>query len=149
MCVTWPAVSGMSCRIGEAIVRSNFVCAWALVLAILACPGWLAAQTAAPQHPLEGLTSGEYWTVHEVLQASGKMTPDTVVMSLLLHEASKEKVLAWKPGDPFTREADVALMRKGLLTEVRVNLGEKKVESWKEVKGVQAPIFISELFGLG
>jgi primary-amine oxidase len=133
----------------EETVRRDFAYVWVLLVSILLSPALLAAQAAAPQHPLEGLTSGEYWAVHEVLQASGKMTPDTLVMSLLLHEPAKEKVLAWKPGDPFTREADAVLMRKGTVNEVRVNLGEKKVESWKEVKGVQAPIFVSELFQLG
>ena len=108
-------------------MRRDLAYVWALVMSILLSPVLLAAQTAAPQHPLEGLTSGEYWTVHEVLQSSGKMTPDTLVMSLLLHEPAKEKVLAWKPGDPFTREADVVLMHKGVVTEVRVNLAERKV----------------------
>lgn len=115
-----------------------------LFIPILAAP-----QTQAPEHPLEALKSQEYWTVYEVLQASGKVDPDTYVMSVLLHEPPKEKVLAWKAGDPITREADVVLMRKGLVTEVRVDLLERKAESWKEVKGVQAPIFVSELFGMG
>jgi primary-amine oxidase len=109
----------------------------------------VVAQTAAPEHPLDGLKSQEYWTVHEVLQATGKIDADTFVMSVLLHEPAKEKVLAWKAGDPFTREADAILMRKGLVTEVRVDLVERKVESWKEMQGVQAPIFESELFGMG
>jgi primary-amine oxidase len=72
-----------------------------------------------------------------------------MVMSVLLHEPEKEKVLAWKAGDPMTREADAILMRKGVVTEVRLDLGERKMESWKEVKGVQSPIFIDELFALG
>jgi hypothetical protein len=33
--------------------------------------------------------SAEYWTVHEVLQASGKVDADTLVMSVLLHEPAK------------------------------------------------------------
>ncbi len=103
-------------------MRRDLAYVWALLVLILLSPSLIAAQAAAPQHPLEGLTSGEYWAVHEVLQASGKMTPDTLVMSLLLHEPAKEKVLAWKAGDPFTREADVVLMRKGVVAEVRVNM---------------------------
>jgi primary-amine oxidase len=107
------------------------------------------AQTQPPEHPLEGLKSQEYWTVYEALQATGKVDPDTFVMSVLLHEPPKEKVLAWKAGDPITREADVVLMRKGLVTEVRMDLGARKVESWKEIKGAQGPIFESELFAMG
>jgi primary-amine oxidase len=112
-------------------------------------PALVVAQKAEPKHPLESLNSQEYWTVHEVLQATGKIDADTFVMSVLLHEPAKEKVLAWKAGDSFTREADLILMRKGIVTEVRVDLAERKVEVWKEMKGVQAPIFESELFGMG
>src|SRR5262249_17345158 len=102
-----------------------------------------------PEHPLEGLTSAEYWTVHEVLQSSGKVTLDTQVMSVLLHEPAKDAVLAWKSGDPITREADVILMRKGVVTEARLDISGHKIESWKDVKSVQAPIFESELFEMG
>jgi primary-amine oxidase len=121
----------------------------AALLFVLVAPTFAAAQARAPEHPLEGLTAQEYWTVHEALQATGKIDADTSVMSVLLHEPSKEKVLAWKTGDPIAREADVILMRKGLVTEVRVDLAGRKVESWKDVKGVQAPIFESELFAMG
>src|SRR5262249_38897771 len=116
---------------------------------LLIVPTFANSQTRPPDHPLQELTSQEYWTVHDILQATGKMDPDTFVMSVLLHEPAKEKVLEWKAGDSFTRKADVILMRKGLVTEVRVDLSERKVESWKEVKGVQAPIFVSELFAMG
>src|SRR6202158_3740066 len=112
-------------------------------------PTFAFAQTWAAEHPLEGLKSQEYWTVYEVLQATGKVDADTYVMSVLLHEPAKEKVLAWKMGDPITREADVVLMRKGLVTEVRVDLAAHKVASWKEIKGAQGPIFESELFAMG
>jgi hypothetical protein len=73
----------------------------------------------------------------------------TTVVSVLLHEPVKERVLAWKTGDPIIREADVILMRKAVVTEVRMDLVKRKVESWKERKGVQAPIFISDLFAMG
>ena len=119
------------------------------LLLLLFVPTLISPQTQTPDHPLAGLTAQEYWSVHDVLQASGRVDPETFVMSVLLHEPEKDKVLAWKPGDPITREADVILMRKGLVTEVRVNVAERRVESWKEAKGVQAPIFISDVFALG
>jgi primary-amine oxidase len=118
-------------------------------LLLLLVPVLAAPQTQPPEHPLEGLKSQEYWTVYEVLQASGKVDADTYVMSVLLHEPPKEKVLAWKPGDTIPREADVVLMRKGLATEVRVDLVGRKAESWKEVKSVQPPIFLSEMLAMG
>ena len=76
-------------------------CLPALSLAVLTP---LSAQTPTPQHPLDGLTSAEYWAVHDILHKSGHMTPDTGISTLLLHEPLKSTVLAWKPGDPIERE---------------------------------------------
>ena len=115
---------------------------------LLLVPAFADSQTRT-EHPLQELTSQEYWTAHEVLQASGKVDPDTTVLSVLLHEPAKDKVLAWKAGDPIMREADVILMRQGVVSEVRLDLVQRKVESWKEVKGVQAPIFLKELLAMG
>jgi len=116
--------------------------------------GLFAAAIAAGQspkvtHPLEGLNTQEYWTVQEVLQASGKLDADTSYASLLLHEPAKDKVLSWKSGDPIPREADAVLFRKGLVIEARVDIAGRKLESWKEVKGVHAPMLPSEFGAIG
>ena len=123
----------------------------ALIVSIftLALPSLLTAQAPPVEHPLQGLTSQEYWVVHKILQATGKIDADTYAMSVLLHEPPKDQVLAWKAGDPITREADVVLMRKGVVSEVRVDLTQRKTEFWKEVQGATAPIFLSELLALG
>ena len=109
----------------------------------------LPGQSQKTSHPLDGLNTQEYWAVYEVLQASGKMDGDTSYASLLLHEPAKDKVLAWKPGDPIPREADAVLFRKGLVIEARVDIASKTLESWKEVKGAQAPMLTSEFGALG
>ena len=132
----------------EEDLRINCGGVFVQLLLLLLVPAFAQSQTRA-EHPLQELTAQEYWTAHEVLQASGKVDPDTMVMSVLLHEPEKNKVLAWKAGDPIMREADVILMRKGVVSEVRVDLVQRKVESWKEVQGVQAPIFIKELLAMG
>src|SRR5579864_4693802 len=102
----------------------------------------------AQTHPLDALKTQEYWTVYEVLQGSGRIDKDTYYASVLLHEPAKDKVLAWKSGDPVPREADVILLRKGQVIEARVDVAGRKVESWKEPKGVQAPIIESEFHEL-
>jgi len=107
------------------------------------------AQTLAPVHPLDALKTQEYWTVYEVLQASGRIDPDTYYASVLLHEPLKDTVLGWKAGDPIPREADVILLRKGQVIEARIDIAGRKLESWKEVKGVQAPVIESEFRELG
>ena len=40
---------------------------------------------AAAQHLLDALKTQEYWTVYEVLQATGRIDPDTFYASVLLH----------------------------------------------------------------
>ena len=107
-------------------------------------PALVGAQTL----PLDALKTQEYWTVYELLQGSGRIDKDTYYASVLLHEPAKDKVLAWKSGDPVPREADVILLRKGQVIEARVDIASRKVESWKEPKDVQAPIIESEFHDL-
>jgi len=107
-------------------------------------PALLFAQSQPPIHPLEGLKTQEYWTVYDVLRDSGKMLPETVTISVLLHEPAKDKVLAWKPGDWLFREAEVVLLQKGVTIEALVDISGHKLESWNERKDVQAPITINE-----
>jgi primary-amine oxidase len=114
-------------------------------LAALTFTAVLYAQSSAPQHPLDGLTTSEYWTIHDVLAHSGHMTDSTLVASLLLHEPDKANVLGWKEGDAIPREADVILEAEGKTVEARVDIAAHKLKSWKEVPGVQAPITQSEL----
>jgi primary-amine oxidase len=105
----------------------------------------LSLSLSAQTHPLDGLTTQEYWTVHDVLVQSGRLTDKTLFSSLLLHEPDKEKVLVWKQGDPLAREADVILEDQGKTIEARVDITGRKLESWNQVPGVQAPITESEL----
>ena len=54
----------------------------------------LLAQSAVPQHPLDGLTTEGYWAAHDILHQSGHMTDNTAVSMLVLHEPLKSKVLS-------------------------------------------------------
>jgi primary-amine oxidase len=105
----------------------------------------LWGQSIVPHHPLDALTTQEYWTMHDVIEQSGHLTEKTLFSSVLLHEPAKDKVLAWKPGDPISREADVILEDGGKTIEARVDIPARKLEFWKQVPGVQAPITESEL----
>jgi primary-amine oxidase len=109
----------------------------------------LFAQSRIPQHPLDGLTTDEYWTVHDVMQQSGHLTEKTYVASMLLHEPVKDKVLSWKPGEAIPREADLILEAEDKTYEARVDIVAKKLEFWKEMPGMQAPVSQSEMMGLG
>ena len=108
-------------------------------------PAGLSAQTKPYQHPLDGLTTDEYWTVHNVLTKAGHLNDDNMVSSLLLHEPEKAKVLAWKPGDPVTREADVVLLEGGKTFEARVDIKAQTMEFHKEIPGKQGPVTMGEM----
>jgi primary-amine oxidase len=115
-----------------------------LALAALSLP--VLAQTKTVYHPLDGLTTNEYWTIHDALVESGHFTDKTRVASLLLHEPAKDTVLTWKQGDAIPREADLILLDgDGKTVEARVDIAGKKLESWKVVPGRQAPVMVSEL----
>jgi len=105
------------------------------------------AQTAAPLHPLDGLTTAEYWVAYDVLQSAGHAAPDSFFASVLLREPPKDAVLAWKEGSPVPREADAVMLQQGKTFEARIDLAARKLVSWKELKGIQAPFLASEIFG--
>jgi primary-amine oxidase len=111
-----------------------------VILAVALC-----AQSA--RNPLDSLTKSEYWTVYDTLQQAGQVTPATLFASVLLHPPAKSAVLSYRPGQPFPREADVVLLRGEKTFAARVDITAKKVTSFEELPGVQAPILPSELFG--
>ena len=120
---------------------------WILAVLVLSlCPTICLGQTTplTPSHPLDPLTTGEYWTIYDTVKATGKVAEEDYFASVLLHEPGKQEVLAWKPGDPLHREADVVLNQKGTAVAILVDITNKKIESWTEVKGVYPPIVESE-----
>ena len=102
---------------------------------------------ATPLHPLDDLTTAEYWAAYDVLQQAGHAGPDSFFASVLLHEPAKDVVLAWKPGATIPREADVVMLQKEKTSEARVDLAGRRLISWRGVKQVQAPFLSSEIFG--
>jgi primary-amine oxidase len=107
----------------------------------------VVAQSTGPFHPLDGLTTAEYWAAYDVLQQAGHAEPDSFFASVLLREPAKDLVLSWTEGKPIPREADVILLQQGRTFEARVDLAARKLISWQEMKDVQAPFLASEMFG--
>ena len=102
-----------------------------------------------PGHPLDDLTTGEYWTIYETLQKAGHATPETMFASVLLHAPLKASVLNLKAGQAFAREADVVLLRGDKSFTAVVDIVDRKVVSFEELKGAQAPFVSSEVRGNG
>src|ERR1700678_4442561 len=101
----------------------------------------------SPSHPLDSLNKSEYWTVYDVLEHAGQVTPPTLFASVLLHPPPKSAVLSYRPRQPFAREADVILLRGDKTFAARVDIVGQKVLSIADLSCVQAPIHASELFG--
>lgn len=95
-------------------------------------------------HPLDGLSSAEFWTVYDVLRASGRLDSTSRYVSVDLREPAKDAVLAWSPGQPMRREA-MAIIKHGRgVAEAVVDVAGKKLVSFNVVKGAQAPFLFSE-----
>lgn len=107
-----------------------------LVLLLLCTP------VVAQPHPLEALTSAEYWTVYETLRSANHLLPETLFASVLLHPPDKAAVLA---GRPTARQADVVLLRGGKSFAALVDITGRRVVSFTELKDAQAPFLGSEL----
>ena len=99
-----------------------------------------------PGHPLDGLTTAEYWTVYDTLKAGGQLQPETLFASVLLRPPAKSAVFTWQPGQPIRRQADVILLRGDKSIAALVDITGKKVVRFEELKGKQAPFLASELF---
>ncbi len=90
-----------------------------------------------PVHPLDGLSAREHWATYDALIASGKTDSSTRLLYITLHEPPKADVLAWKPGQPFRREAFVHLVQNRKGYEAVIDLAAKTVLAWREVPGRQ------------
>jgi primary-amine oxidase len=111
------------------------------------CASTAFAQSTGPLHPLDGLTTAEYWAAYDVLQQAGHAEPDAFFASVLLREPPKDLVLSWSEGKPIPREADVVMLQQGKTFEARIDLAARKLILWQEMKDVQAPFLASEMFG--
>ena len=97
-----------------------------------------------PQHPLDALKPIEYTAVVEILANAKKTTASSLFATIRLEEPSKDDVLKWSAGQPLPRRAR-AVVREGAQTFVAiVDLAERTVVSFEEIKGKQSSILFSE-----
>lgn len=104
--------------------------------------------TAAAQntHPLDPLDAGEIESAVKVLRALQEFPKAAMFSTVQLDEPSKEDVQNFKPGSAFRRNAfAIVLDRENNKTfEAVVDLGGRKLNSWKEIPGVQPLVFVGE-----
>ena len=115
---------------------------WLTVVVCLV--GFRGAAAQTPSHPLDALTAEEYWTVFEVLKASGKVDPQTRYPAINLQEPPKTAVLKWKKGEPFSRQALVVVRQGANAFEAVVDISARRLSSWTRIDGM--PNFTGEDF---
>ena len=107
-------------------------------------PSAVLAVSPSVNHPLDALTPQEYWAIYGTLQAEGHLHDKTIFASVLLHEPDKATVLAWTPGTPIERRADVVLVDGGKSYAALVDIDAKKSLDFHELKGEQGPFTSAE-----
>jgi primary-amine oxidase len=118
----------------------------AFLILVLSFSSSFALQPSV-HHPLDALTPEEYWKVYNVIQSAGKLADKTLFSSILFQEPAKTDVLAWKPGMPIVRKADVVLLTEGKSYAAVVDISAGKLESYTELKKDQSPVTESEMHG--
>lgn len=123
----------------------SFRCGALILLAFLSKVPLGFGLPPAVHHPLDALTPEEYWKAYAALRDAGKVAEKTVFSSILLREPAKAEVLAWKPGQPISRKADVVLLTEGKSYEAVVDISAGRIESYRELTGQQAPVSEGEM----
>lgn len=115
------------------------------LVALGAALAWGTPVLAEPRHPLDPLSTREYWDVFDVMKASGKLGPASRYSAVSLREPPKAEVLAWTAGKTFRREAQVVIHQDSRTFEGVVDITLRRLASWKEVPGVKANLTLAEL----
>ena len=100
-----------------------------LLLLVLPLPA--LAQEA--NHPLDELTAAEHWALYETLRAHDGVEEDAEFLYAGLNEPSKAEILAWRPGQPFGRQARVHLAQSHTGYEAVVDVANRTVLEFREV----------------
>jgi primary-amine oxidase len=106
------------------------------------------AETTRMTHPLEPLTAGEITRAWEILRKAQALSGRIRVVSIALHEPSREVVARHRAGEAAERAAFVVLIDSAAARtyEAVVSLSRERVLSWEHVPGVQPAIVLDEFF---
>lgn len=107
------------------------------VAAVCCCALVSTAAAQAPTHPLDGLSASEHWAIWDALKAASRFDSATRIPFAGLHEPPKAEVLAWRPGQPFRREARVQVVQGTTAYDAIVDLAARRVLEWRDVPAGQ------------
>jgi primary-amine oxidase len=110
-------------------------------------PSHRVAAGVFPRHPLDPLTAEEINLLRDILLQEGGFSANTLFVWAQLREPPKEEVLAFAPGSPFRREAEVVAIspEKKTSFEIRVDLSARRVASIKPLENWQ-PFLVNPEF---
>ncbi len=114
------------------------LCLWS------AGPGGAAIAASGPQHPLDALTADEIYQAVDALWKAERVDKTSRFANVSLAEPDKPQVLAWQPGDRPARRAFLVVRHQRQLFEAIVDLGTRKITSWKLIEGVQPALLGDE-----
>ena len=118
------------------LASSSFrlVCVAALLVASL------SPSHADAGHPLDALSADEINQVISVLLDNGKVDDQTRYPFISILEPSKNEVLSWKAGQPFSRQAQVTVKNGSETYEAEIDLRRNAIRQWKHTDDVQPVI---------
>lgn len=97
-------------------------------------------------HPLDALTPPEIDRAVGLLKDAGLLSPAGKVASLTLAEPAKADVLAWAPGQAFSRQADALLLEHGHTVAATIDLVANRVTRSAQIDG-QPSFTLGEILG--
>lgn len=107
-----------------------------------------ASAAESMKRPMDPLTAAEILIAVRTLREHGHTDYDVLFPLITLNEPPKATVLKWKPGIPIRREAFLIAKKERQTFEAVVNLGNRKVVSWKQIEGVQPNILLTQEWSL-
>jgi primary-amine oxidase len=117
----------------------------AFVVAVMTLCATFAHAATAPSHPLDPLSKQELVSAVAILKGAGHVDNNTRFVFLTLREPDKTAVLKWNPGEPLKREAFIIIKQESQTFEATVDVANNRLESWREIKGVQPALLIDEI----
>ncbi len=117
-----------------------------IIIASVVAAFFIPLCASAATHPLDSLSESEIARTVQVLQSTPYFPKTALFSTIHLNEPPKNEVLSFKGGAAFRRESfGIVLDGQAKKTyEAIIDLRKNKVTSWREIKGVQPPMFYGE-----